>query len=98
MLQAPIIITPSFSSQEYDALMDLIDLGVKTGGLKVATNAAVLAQKLTGALQAAQATAQVQTAQAAAPQQGPQEPASASAPKQNGAKPAAKAGNAPAQP
>jgi hypothetical protein len=79
--QPQIVIAPQFTPQEYDALMDLIDLGVKAGGLKVATNAAVLGQKLATALQAAQ------TAQAApsAPKEGPQVPLPAdAAPKPNG--------------
>jgi hypothetical protein len=84
--QPQIIIAPQFTPQEYDALMDLMDLGVKAGGLKVATNAAVLAQKLTTALQAAQTAQQQQAAQppADAPKEGPQVPLPADTAKPNG--------------
>jgi hypothetical protein len=41
------------SSDEYNALIGLLDLGVKGGGLPVAAAAAVLQQKFTLALQSA---------------------------------------------
>ena len=37
------------SRKEADALLNLIDLGVKAGGLAVATNAAVLLQRIQAA-------------------------------------------------
>ncbi len=82
--QPQIVIAPQLTPQEYDALMELMDLGVKTGGLKVATNAAVLAQKLTVALQAAQEAQQkAALAPAEAPKEGPHVPLPADA-KPNG--------------
>lgn len=83
--QPQIVIEPKLTPQEYDALMELMDLGVKAGGIKVAINAAVLAQKLTTALQAAQ-EAQQKAAQvvADAPKEGPQVPLPADAAKPNG--------------
>ena len=39
-------ITPSFTEAEFNVLIQLLDLGVKQGGLSVVTSAAVIIQKL----------------------------------------------------
>ncbi len=54
------------TNEEYRALVSLVDLGVKSGGIAVATAAAVLLKKFTEAEKAAATKAEAQPLKAVA--------------------------------